>query len=558
MERRAPVSTDPAQCQDCYRCLRACPVQAISVAQGHAQVRPEACIACGRCVAACPRRAKRVRDDLPAARAAVAAGNAIAALAPSWVAAFPGLGPERCSAALARLGFCAVSEVAVGASAVSAATAELLQRAPQRLWLSTACPAAVAWVRRHRPELVPALAPIASPAAVHARMLAAARPGCRVVLITPCIAKKREADAHPELWAAAISFADLARWWQEAGINPWTLPPGEPFLFAEDGGGRRYPLEGGMLQSLAARHPPSMLATVSGVDHFAAACDGLGQHDAATFVELSACSGGCIQGPGMPEGAGGLLRRRRAVLQAPVPEARGCPPAVDTAARWFPEPEATPEPDERFLIAALERIGKRRAEDEANCGGCGYEACRAFARAMCAGRAEPEQCVTWMRRLAQRQANALLTAMPAAAVLVDRQLRIIECNRHFVRLAGGEERASPGTALGGPPTLARLLRHVLDGGSEIVNRELRWGSRVLSASLFSVEPGQVAGAVLIDITEPAMGREQVAARAREAIEKHLATVQRIAYLLGENAAETEGLLAQIVDAYAAQDGDGQA
>lgn len=557
MERRAPVSTDPAQCQDCYKCLRACPVQAISVAAGHAQVRPEACIACGRCVAACPRRAKRVRDDLPAARAAVASGQAIAALAPSWVAAFPGLDPARCSAALARLGFAAVSEVAVGAEAVSAAMADLLQRDGERLWLSTACPAAVAWVRRHRPALVPALAPVASPALVHARMLAAARPGARVVLISPCIAKKREADEHPDLFAAAISFRDLERWWQEEGIDPRHCPPGPPFLFAAGMHGRRYPLAGGMLEGIAARGGRGFQAMAGGVEAFDAHCRGLDPARAGALLELLACPGGCIDGPGMPEGPG-LVQRRRAVLEAPAPPAERTAPAVDTAAAWTAEPDLTPEPAERFLAAALARIGKRTPEDEANCGGCGYDACRAFARAMCAGRAEPEQCVTWMRRLAQRQANALMTAMPAAAVLVDRQLRIVECNRHFVRLAGGEERCQAGQAIPAPAALQRLLRHVLDGGSDIVNRELRWGQRVLSASLFSVAPGQVAGAVLIDITEPAISREQVAARAREAIEKHLATVQRIAYLLGENAAETEGLLAQIVDAYAPGDGDGKA
>jgi hypothetical protein len=111
-------------------------------------------------------------------------------------------------------------------------------------------------------------------------------------------------------------------------------------------------------------------------------------------------------------------------------------------------------------------------------------------------------------------------------------------------------------AVGEVAPLARLFRHVLDGGGDIVNRDLRLGGRVLSASLFAVEPGEVVGAVLADITEPAMGRAQVAARAKQAIEKHLETVQRIAYLLGENAAETEGLLAQIVDAYAPEGGDG--
>ena len=60
------VYSEQAQCQDCYRCVRECPVKAIRVTEGHATVLPERCIACGSCIAACPAGAKRVRDDLEA------------------------------------------------------------------------------------------------------------------------------------------------------------------------------------------------------------------------------------------------------------------------------------------------------------------------------------------------------------------------------------------------------------------------------------------------------------------------------------------------------------
>lgn len=556
MDRRSPVFTDAAQCQDCYKCLRACPVQAISVAGGHAQIRPEACIACGRCVAACPPQAKRIRDDLNDARQLAATGRAVASLAPSWVAEFPDLRPGQMAAALRAIGFAAVSETAVGARAVSAAVAAVVRGAPERLWLSTACPAAVDWVRKHRPALAPALTPVASPALVHARMLHEQRPGCAVVLIAPCAAKKRESDDHPGLLAAAITFADLRRWWREAGIEPATLGDGEPFILGAAADGADYPVEGGMLGGIRGHGAgPAGLAAASGVGEFDRHLAGLGLADGAMFVETLSCPGGCVNGPGMSAG-GGILRRRAAVLAAAPAPSRGSAPAVPTGQAWPATPDPPADADERLVAAALARIGKRARADEANCGGCGWDSCRAFARAMCAGRAEPEQCVTWMRRLAQRKANALLSAMPAGAVLVDRQLRIIECNRHFARLTGAEERCAPGVPVGEVAPLARLFRHVLDGGGDIVNRDLRLGGRVLSASLFAVEPGEVVGAVLADITEPAMGRAQVAARAREAIEKHLETVQRIAYLLGENAAETEGLLAQIVDAYAPEGGDG--
>ena len=75
------VSTNPARCRDCYRCVRTCPVKAVRVASGQAEVMPELCIECGKCVSACPQQAKVVRDDLTAVKAAVAAvGNQAAAV----------------------------------------------------------------------------------------------------------------------------------------------------------------------------------------------------------------------------------------------------------------------------------------------------------------------------------------------------------------------------------------------------------------------------------------------------------------------------------------------
>jgi Na+-translocating ferredoxin:NAD+ oxidoreductase RNF subunit RnfB len=557
MEHRAPVFTEEASCQDCYKCLRACPVKAIQVSHGHAQVRPEACIVCGRCVAACPPKAKRLRDDLPSVRELLAAGGTVvASLAPSWVAEFPDLSPGHLVAALRHLGFTAVSETALGARAVSAAIVDLRRREPQRLHLSTACPAATDFIRKHRPHLVAALTPVGSPAQIHARMLQAAYGAqTRVVLISPCAAKKREADDRPELLAAALTFADLRRWLDDAGIVPAQLAPGaeDCFVLGAAAEGARYPLEGGMLGAIRAHGDAGDgLAAWSGIADLDLALAGLDPASAGMFIETLSCAGGCINGPGMTI-SDGLLRRRARVLGADTAGGQDAPPAVPAELAWTAIPEPCAAVDERQVTAALARLGKTAPADELNCAGCGYDSCRDLARALCAGRAEPEQCVAWMRRLAQRKANALLAAMPAGAVLVDERLVIIDANRTFARLLGVEERFLTGGLVGVPvgevSPFARQFRHVLDGHGDLLERDHRIEGRVLHGSLFTVEPGRVAGAVLVDVTAPAMSRAQVAERAREAITKHLATVQRIAYLLGENAAETEDLLGQIVEAH---------
>lgn len=560
----APVFTEAVSCQDCARCVRECPVKAIRISNQVAQVVAEECLACGHCVQVCPARAKRVRDDLGRVRALLASGRrVVASLAPAWVAEFPGLDRARLVAAVQRLGFHAVSETARGAQQVSAAVAERLAApgAPA-VQLSSACPVAVDYLKRHRPAHGALVTDLCSPMLVHARMLLAHwGAGAAVVFIGPCIAKKREADLHPELVAAALTFADLRRWLDEEGVDPAAVDAGpedafRPFPARE---GALYPVEGGMIAGIRAdcSSADARLAGVSGLADFDAALEGVEQAPGPLFVELLACRGGCINGPGMTAGGGLLARRGRVIAEAQRQgRAAVAAPSADTAGSWPALPLPAPASDPARLAEALARVGKTRREDELNCGGCGYETCRAFALAMLGGRAEPGMCVSYMRRLAQSKAAALLGAMPAAAVLVDGQLRVVECNARFARLFAPER--GPAELAGADATalvpFAPRFRHVLASGEGLPAEDLRCGARVLSVAAFVVEPGRLAGAIIQDVTEPALERERVVARAREVIDKNLAAVNRIAYLLGENAAETEGLLADLIDTVAPADG----
>ncbi len=89
-----PIFTEKRECQDCYKCVRHCPVKAIKVEGGYASVVPELCILCGHCVEVCPNTAKRVRDDLPQARQLFAQKpRVVVSLAPSYVTEFPELTP---------------------------------------------------------------------------------------------------------------------------------------------------------------------------------------------------------------------------------------------------------------------------------------------------------------------------------------------------------------------------------------------------------------------------------------------------------------------------------
>ena len=52
-----------ANCKNCYKCIRECPIKAIRFEDHQAQIISDECILCGNCVRVCPQNAKQVRDD---------------------------------------------------------------------------------------------------------------------------------------------------------------------------------------------------------------------------------------------------------------------------------------------------------------------------------------------------------------------------------------------------------------------------------------------------------------------------------------------------------------
>ena len=44
-----PIYTEPDNCQDCYKCIRECPVKAIRMENNQASIIEDRCIYCGHC-----------------------------------------------------------------------------------------------------------------------------------------------------------------------------------------------------------------------------------------------------------------------------------------------------------------------------------------------------------------------------------------------------------------------------------------------------------------------------------------------------------------------------
>ena len=142
MTHAYPVYTIEAECQDCYKCVRHCPVKAIRVRDGHAAVIPELCVACGKCVEVCPVKAKQVRNGTGRLRLLLSEPAPVyASLAPSWVSEFKNVTSGQLIRALKQLGFAGVSETALGAQLVSAQVARELVGLPDRSGFRAQIPA---------------------------------------------------------------------------------------------------------------------------------------------------------------------------------------------------------------------------------------------------------------------------------------------------------------------------------------------------------------------------------------------------------------------------------
>lgn len=567
--REYPLYTVKNDCQDCYKCVRHCPVKAIKIEDNSAMIVPDLCIACGTCYKVCPAKAKQMRNDLTRAKHLLASGKDVyVSLAPSWITEFDGISQEQMIASIRRLGFRGVSETALGAEEVSANIAEILNQADKGLFISTACPSCVEYIRKYLPELTPNLTKVTSPLLAHCRILKEKLgPQTEVVFIGPCIAKKIEADSHPDLLNLALSFGDLRQWFKDEGINPKEINTSvfDKFAVEKAEEGTAYPIEGGMIETLKPydKLQNAYLMQITGIENLKRELAKInGQNfERPVFIECLACEGGCVSGPCMTAKKSGMEKRFDILNQTSFPEnIKDRMPSFDIALDYENQSVCHSEFDEAEIKRALAVIGKYTVEDEINCGGCGYNTCRNFAKALICGHAEPEMCVSHMKHQAQNKANALLRCIPSPIVIADSKLSILEYNDQFVKAFWNDEEHNDiyeknnlhGADLRDFITFTNLFSASLDLEQDIRREHIKHNDRLYDVVVFNIDKKQIVGGIIEDVTNVEMKKEQIAAKAKEVIHKNLATVQQIACTLGEHMAETEVLLRSIAKDFSAE------
>ncbi|MGE5602032.1 MAG: [Fe-Fe] hydrogenase large subunit C-terminal domain-containing protein [Nitrososphaerales archaeon] len=590
------VSTNPARCRDCYRCVRTCPVKAVRVVGGQAEVVPELCVECGACVLACPQKAKVVRDSLGAVKAALAEGRTVvASVAPSVAAYFPVKGDptrgltsfEPVARALAGLGFAGNGETALGAAMVGPAHKEWAA-SPAERWpvIASSCPVVVNLVEQVYPDLIDHIAQVVSPMVAHGRYLKQVYgQDAFVVFIGPCFAKKGEATDAVVAGAvdAALTFGELERWLTESGVildQTSEVSESSEVSTATKGNAisevsspaRLFPMEGGLLAT--AKLETDLLSTTiltgSGMGVCRNVLDGIRAGGLqVAMVELMACSGGCINGPALENRSSVAVSRQQVQRYA----AAGGKQAIPDRSEW-PDlsrsysDRSVPEPffTEEQIEGALRHVGKYSAEDELNCGSCGYASCREKAIATLRGMAEPTMCIPYMRARAESLNSVVMDVTPNAIVIVDGDLRIQDMSVSAERMFGHSRTSARGKPLQQVIPVIQDFVHVRDTGQPVQNKIVRMPTPNNGESELIVEktivkvagPSTVQGrhdlmlAIFRDVTEREQQRQELEMlrtetlqRTQEVIAKQMRVAHEIAGLLGETTAETKVVLTQL-------------
>ncbi len=565
------IYTEKNNCQDCYKCIRRCPVKAIKIEEHRASIMHELCIYCGKCVQVCPANAKKVRNDISSARYLVKDTQVVLSLAPSYTSEFTDYSQTQLLEALHQLGFMAVSETALAAEKVSDATSEWLQRQDQGVYLSSCCPSVVQYICKYFPEQKHRLAPVDSPMQAHAKELHQHYgPHVKVVFAGPCIAKKQEAEDFPVGTDVVLTFTELRQWLDEEGLTPEFLPEERckkrRFSPAKAQLGAYYPVDGGMIATMKEQVAVTDTAfmSFSGLQNVRDVLENLPKEtDERIFVELLACDGGCVNGPTMSVNSSLAERRwqtlRNTQNRTAEPTANG--KAVDLTASYEKlSPIEQQKYTEQEIQASLKTVGKLSEKDELNCGGCGYESCRQFAMAMMEGKAERQMCVSYMRRVAQNKATVLLQKMPYGVVLVDESLHIVESNHHFAKLMGEDaERiysVKPGMGGADLTKLApfhKLFANALEQGLEEFSKDVRMEDQLFHISIFSIQKYKIICGIVHQLTDEHFQKDQLVERLKDVVRDNLNTAQKAAFLLGENASRTETKLNTIIDSFTLND-----
>jgi diguanylate cyclase (GGDEF)-like protein len=391
------------------------------------RVLDESCIRCGLCVPECPHDAVLVSGELGRAVAIAAEGAGVLILGTESAVHFYPVSPEQVVNACYAAGFRVVSRGIIGDELVASEYLRLWRSNHWGTMIRSTDPVVVDAVRGKYPELIPYLAPVATPPVAEARYLRSAYgDGVKVVY-----AGLSASPGAPEI-DAWVTFEDLAELLRLRGVTA----AAQPTVFT------RLPQERRRHLSTAGGLPLALLEDLRQSSKRFQKLRGLNSLPALSravtvdrlelgFVDILSTEGALDHPLSGPRNE---LYWRRSVVQSTEPP-RSLAPVVEpgvvaSVGAVFKIQPRSQGADAAAVQQVLKTIGLGPNGRPWDCRACGYATCREFAEAAALGRASMKQCTPYQERRAdesQREAATdLLTGLATFRVLRDRLSQEVE------------------------------------------------------------------------------------------------------------------------------------
>lgn len=413
------VRLDIEKCNGCTTCLRHCPTEAIRIKDNHAVIDDNRCIDCGECIRVCPNKAKKAvcskLDEMEKFK------WKIALPAPTLYGQFENLDDvDYVLDGLLKIGFDDVFEVSAAAELVSAYTRLYLKDSlVKKPAISSACPVILRLIGLRFPSLTDNIIHMLPPMEIAAGL---ARDKARrehpelndsdigVFFISPCPAKvsyvKNGFGGYKSQVDAVISISDI----YFTLINKMKYGSDTELLSHSGMLGIGWAVTGG--ESTAIFNEKYLAA--DGIDNVIHVLDQIenGNIPQLEFIELNACTGGCV---------GGVL-----TIQNPfIAKAR-----LQSLRRYLPVSQNILSDDEKqkvpkgFLFEDLpayqpisvlsdsfsESVRMMREIEKLceelpgiDCGSCGAPNCHAFAEDVVKNKASFSDCLIKSHRLKENK-----------------------------------------------------------------------------------------------------------------------------------------------------------
>ena len=302
-----------------------------------------------------------------------------------------------------KLGFDFVTDVSFGADIVAKEYEKMIKDNNYEGDISSDCPAIVYFIRHYHPDMVPFLAPIASPMVAMTRVMKKKHgDDLKVVFIGPCFAKKAETTEVDEV----LTFVELREMFDSLNIRPENTDKSD-FDPPHSGKGAIFPISRGLFYTANNQEtiPEERVIIAEGRVNYKEAIKEFEEGYIRKKHLMLLCCEGCIMGPGTSPGGkrfarsnsvGEYVTRKlldidRTTWDQDIAEYS----KIDLSQSFTPEDRRLAAPSNEEVLSALQSMGKFTPQDHLNCGACGYDTCVDHASAIVKGLAETEMCLPY-------------------------------------------------------------------------------------------------------------------------------------------------------------------